>query len=164
MNQPERSMKTPLMILSVLAISASACGQKVNEADVPQPVKTAFTKQFPKAEHAQWEMETKTEYEVNFKQGAEEMSATYGTTGQWLETEKDIKADALPDAVRRTLADKYAGSKVKDLSHVESPKGSFYEADIEKGETSMEVVIAPDGTVVKEKVEKEGKDNDEDGD
>ena len=157
-------MKIPLMFLSVLAISASACGQKVSEADVPQAVKTAFTKQFPKADHAKWEMETKTEYEVNFKLGAEEMSATYGTAGQWLETEMDIKADALPDAVRRTLADKYAGSKVKDLSHVENPQGTFYEADLEKGETSMEVVISPDGTVIKENVEKEGKDDDEDGD
>ena len=64
-------MKTQLMILSVLAISATACGQKVSEADEPQPVKTAFMKQFPKAEHARWEMETMTEFEVNFKQGAE---------------------------------------------------------------------------------------------
>lgn len=152
------------MILSMLAISATACGQKVSEADVPQPVKAAFMKQFPKADNARWEMETKTEYEVNFKQGAEAMSAAYGTAGQWLETEKDINADALPDAVRRTLADKYAGSNVKDLSRVENPKGTFYEADLEKGETSMEVVISPDGTVVKENVEKKGKDNDEDGD
>ncbi len=157
-------MKTQLMILSVLAFSATACGQKVSEADVPQPVKSAFMKQFPKADHAHWGMESKTQYEVEFKQGDEAMSATYDKVGKWMETEKDVKADALPDAVRRTLADKYAGSKVKDLSHVDNPKGTFYEADIEKGETSMEVVMSPDGTVVKENVEEKGKDNDEDGD
>ena len=157
-------MKTPLMILSVLALSATACGQKVSEADVPQPVKAAFMKQFPKADKGRWEMETKTEYEVNFKQGTEVMSATYGNAGQWMETEKDIKADALPDAVRKTLADRYAGHKVKDLSYVENPKGKFYEADIEKGEKSMEIVFNADGTVFKENVEEKGKESDEDND
>ena len=157
-------MKTPLLILSLLALSATACGQKVTEADVPQPVKAAFMKQFPKADKARWEMETKTEYEVNFKQGAEDMSATYGAAGQWLETEKDIKADALPGPVRKTLADRYAGHKVKDLSYVESPKGKFYEADIEKGEKSMEIVFNADGTVFKENVEEKGKESDEDND
>ncbi len=153
-------MKTSLMILSLLAISATACAQKVNEADVPAPVKAAFTKQFPKATNARWEMEHKVDYEVNFKQGAESMSATYDKGGKWMETEQGIKADALPEAARKTLATKYAGSKVEDLSKVENPKGSFYEADLEKGEVSMEVVFAKDGTVVKETVEKEGKDND----
>jgi hypothetical protein len=117
-------MKTQLMILSVLAISATACGQKVSEADVPQPVKTAFMKQFPNAEHARWEMETMTEFEVNFKQGAEAMSATYGTAGQWMETEKDIEMEALPEAVRNTIASKYQDQKLEGISHVESPKAS----------------------------------------
>ncbi len=99
-------MKTPLMILSVLALSATACGQKVSEAAVPQPVKAAFMKQFPKAEKTRWEMENKTDYEVNFKQGTEEMSATYGTGGQWMETEKAIGMEALPEAVRSTITSK----------------------------------------------------------
>lgn len=157
-------MKTPLLILSLLAISATACGQKVSEADVPQPVKAAFMKQFPKAEHAHWGMESKTEYEVEFKLASEDMSATYGTSGQWLETEKDIKASALPEAVRKTLSDKYAGYRMKDASYVENPKGKFYEADIEKGEKSMEVVFNTDGTVFKEQVEEKGKEKDEDND
>ncbi|MBS1568966.1 MAG: PepSY-like domain-containing protein [Bacteroidetes bacterium] len=157
-------MKIQLMILSVLALGATACGQKVSEADVPQPVKAAFMKQFPKADHIRWGMESKTEYEAEFKLGSEAMSATFGTAGQWLETERDIKIEALPEAVRKALADKYAGSKVKDVSYVENPKGTFYEADLEKGEQSMEVVFNADGTVFKEQVEESGKDNDEDGD
>ena len=150
------------MILSVLAISATACGQKVSEADVPQPVKAAFMKQFPKADHAHWGMESKTEYEVEFKQGSEEMSATYGSAGQWMETEKDIQLAALPEVVRKTIAASYSDQKLGDISQVESPKGSFYEVDMEKGEKSMEVVFSTDGKVVKEMVEE--KDNDEDND
>ena len=157
-------MKTQLMIVSVLALSVTACGQKVSEADVPQPVKATFMKQFPKADHAHWGMESKTVYEVEFKLGSEAMSATYGISGQWMETEKDIKASALPDAVRKTLADRYTGEKVKDLSYVENPQGTFYEADIEKGEVSKEVVFNADGTVFKEQVEENGKESKEEND
>lgn len=157
-------MKAQLMILSLLALSATACGQKVSEADVPQPVKAAFMKQFPKADHAHWGMESKTAYEVEFKQASEAMSATYAASGEWLETEKEIKASALPEAVRNTLASKYAGYKVKDVSHLETPKGSFYEADIEKGEVSKEVVFNTDGTVFKEQVEEKGKESNENED
>ena len=155
-------MKTQLMILSVLAISATACGQKVSEAVVPLHVKTAFLKQFAMAELARCEMETMTEFEVNFKQGAEAMSATYVTAGQWMETEKDIEMEALPEAVRNTIASKYQDQKLEGISHVESPKGIFYEVDMEKGETSMEVVFSTDGQVIKEKVEEQ--DNDEEND
>lgn len=155
-------MKTPLMIMSVLALSGTACGQKVSEAAVPQPVKAAFMKQFPKAEKTRWEMEKKTDYEVNFKQGTEEMSATYGTAGQWMETEKTIGMEALPEAVRSTIASKYPDQKLEDISHVESPKGTFFEVDMEKGEKSMEVVFATDGKVLKENIEE--KDNDDDND
>ncbi len=155
-------MRTPLIVLSLVALNAAACGQKVSEADVPQPARAAFMKQFPNAEHARWEMETKTEFEVNFKQGSQAMSATYGTAGNWLETEKDIKAATLPEAVRNTLANQYAGYEVKALSHVENPQGTCYEADLEKGGKSMEVVFKLDGTVLKENMEEH--DNDEEGD
>ncbi len=154
-------MKTQLMILSVLALSASACGQKVSEANLPQPVKAAFMKQYPKADHTSWGMESKTEYEAEFKLGSVAMSATYSTAGQWIETEKDIKEAALPQAVRNTLAGKYAGYKVKGASHLDNPKGTFYEADIEKDEMSKEIVFNADGTVFKETVEENGKESDE---
>lgn len=157
-------MKTQLMILSILALSASACGQKVSDADVPQPVKAAFTKQFPKAERAKWGMESKTEYEVEFKQGSEEMSATYGNAGEWIETEMDLKLAALPGPVRATIARDYEGQKIGDISHVDSPKGQTYEVDMEKGEKSMEVVFSTDGKVLKEMVEEKGKDEDNDND
>ncbi len=51
---------------------------------------------------------------------------------------------------------------MEDISHVVSPKGTFYEVDMEKGEKSMEVVFATDGKVLKENIEE--KDNDDDND
>ena len=154
-------MNHALPTLLMLSLSMNACAQKVSEADVPQPVKAAFMKQFPKAEHAKWEMESKTEYEVNFKQEGTDRSATYATDGAWMETEHTIKADALPDAVRKAIAAGYADHKLGKVEVAETPKGTVYEVDMEKGEHSMEVVFSADGKVMETKVEEDGEKGEE---
>ncbi len=148
-----------LSLAGLLACNASA--QHLSDDKVPAVVKASFTEQFPKAEHAKWEMESKTEYEVNFKQEGKALSATYGTDGAWLETEHAIKADALPELVRKAIAAGYADHKVKGIDVAESSKGTVYEVDMEKGEQSLEVVFAADGKVLESKVEEHKRDEDD---
>ncbi len=150
-----------LLSLSGLLACNAANAQRLADDKVPAVVKAAFTKQFPKAEHAKWEMESRTEYEVNFKQGGADRSATYGTDGTWLETEQAIKADALPEPVRKAIAAGYADHKVKGIDVAESPKGTVYEVDMEKGEESLEVVFAADGKVLESKMEEHKRDADD---
>ncbi len=144
-----------LLSLSGLLACNAASAQRLADDKVPAVVKAAFTKQFPKAENAKWEMESKTEYEVNFKQAGTDRSATYGTDGVWLETEHAIKAEALPEPVRKAIAAGYADHKVKGIDVAESPKGTMYEVDMEKGEQSMEVVFDSNGKVLDSKVEED---------
>ncbi|QQR86934.1 MAG: PepSY-like domain-containing protein [Flavobacteriales bacterium] len=150
-------MNYALPTLLMLSLSMNACAQKVSEADVPQPVKAAFMKQFPKAEHAKWEMEDKKDYEVNFQQGATKWSAKYAADAKWLETEHAIKPEELPAPVRAAIAANYADHKLEAAEVAESPQGIVYEVDLEKGEHSMEVVFAADGKVVKSLVTEEVK-------
>ncbi len=150
-----------LLSLSGLLVCNATSAQRLADDKVPQVVKAAFMEQFPKAEHAKWEMESKTEYEVNFKQGGNELSASYGTDGTWMETEHAIKADALPEAVRKAIAAGYADHKAKGIDVAESPKGTVYEVDMEKGEQSIEVVFAADGKVLESKVEERKQDEDD---
>ena len=146
-------MNHALPTLLMLSLSMNACAQKVSEADVPQPVKAAFMKQFPKAERAKWEMEDKKDYEVNFTQGGAKWSAKYAADAKWLETEHAVKLDELPPAVRTAIATNYADHKVERAEVAESPQGTMYEVDLEKGEHSMEVVFSADGKVMKSVVE-----------
>lgn len=144
-----------LPTMFMLSLSMNACAQKVSEADVPQPVKTAFMKQFPKAEHAKWEMEDKKDYEVDFQQGGGKWSAKYAADAKWLETEHAIKPVELPAPVRAAIAASYADHKLEAAELVEGPQGTTYEVDLEKGEHSMEVVFSADGKVLKSVVEEE---------
>lgn len=151
------AMKMLLPITAMLALSITACGQKLSESEVPQPVKAAFAKQFPGAERAKWELEDKKDYEVNFKQGGSAMSAKYSADGKWLETEQAIQAAMLPAAVHDAIAKDYAGHKLEEIERAERPDGLFYEVELEKGEQTLDVVFAPDGRVVKRTVSEERK-------
>ena len=75
-----------------------------------------------------------------------------------METEHKIKADALPEAVRKAIATTYADHQVEGAEQVERADGTFYEVDLEKGGTEIEVLFNADGKVLKSKVEEEDKD------
>lgn len=154
-------MKSKLPALLLVALSATAHGQTTGSLNIPAPVKAAFAKRFPKAEGPRWEMEDKKDFEAEFKDGGIEWSATFNADGTWLETEHAIKADALPEAVRKTIAAKYADHKLKEAEQAETPKGTVYEVEFAKGEHEMEVVFSADGTVVRSKEENEDGEKDE---
>ena len=101
------------------------------------------------------EMEDKKDYEVNFTQAGKKWSAKYTADAKWLETEHAVKLDELPRAVRSAIATNYADHKVEDAELVESPQGTTYEVDLEKGEHSMEVVFSADGKVLKSAMEED---------
>ncbi len=149
-------MNHPLTTLLLHAISMSACAQKINETDVPQPVKTAFTAKFAQAKGVKWELEDGQAYEAEFKENGKERSATFSPTGQWMETETEIKPADLPAAVTQAIATSFAGSKVEEAETVETPdRGTFYEVELEQGERTLEVRFSADGTVLKQAVEEE---------
>ena len=153
-------MKTIMFLLFTAIIGNPVFAQKISADKVPAAVATAFKTKFPNATKVTWEMENKTEYEANFKLNNEEASANFDNTGKWLETETEIKTSALPSAIQSTLKKDFAGFKINEASKIESVKnGNCYEAEIEKGEGTFDVLLSADGKVLsKTKVEEEEKD------
>ena len=163
-------MKTYLILTTTFAFIMNASAQDKTAITVPEPVKAAFTKQFPKAENAKWEMEDKTDYEAEFKMSGMKYSAKYSAAGKWMETEHKIKAEALPDPVKKAIAASYADHKIEGAEMAETPDGVVYEVDLESrnaagGDSELEVVFNAEGKVLKSMVEDEnekGKDDDQD--
>lgn len=155
-------MKIHLIIATTLSLGMSVSAQDKAPITVPEPVKAAFTKQFPQAENAKWEMEDKTDYEAEFKMSGVKYSAKYNAAGTWMETEHKIKTEALPDAVKKSIATNYADHKTEKAELTETPEGVFYEVDLEKAGLEVEVVFGMDGKVLKSKEEKRNKEEDKD--
>ena len=144
------------VLLSAALLSNAAYAQKISADKVPSAVTSAFKAKFPTATKATWEMENANEFEANFKQNGEEVSANFDITGKWLETETEIKVSALPTAIQSALTKDFAGFKIEEASKIESVKnGNCYEAEIEKGEETFDVLFTADGKVLSKTKEEE---------
>ena len=131
-----------LMALSTSAIAGEA--KKVTEQQVPKPVLEVFHKAYPQAQDLQYEKESKagkTVYEVEFKDQGIKRKATYTGEGTLLETEEDIKPDALPASVTEWLKKAHPKATIEEAEKVMTPDGkvSGYEVEIKDGKKVLEI-------------------------
>lgn len=151
-------MNKMIFVLLIAALMSNmAYAQKISVDKVPAAVTSAFKTKFPTVTKTTWEMEGKTEYEVNFLLGGVKASANFDNTGTWLETETELKISALPAAIQSTLKKDFAGFKINEATKIESVKhGNCYEAEIEKGEETFDILFTVDGKILsKTKLEEE---------
>jgi len=151
-----KSLKVILGTFLACTMLAFSSGEKV-----PQKVKEAFAKKFPMAKKIKWDKENSTEWEVEFKMHKVAYSANFLENGTWKETEHKIKVKEIPNVVKTALMTAFPGYDIEAAEISETQEGKVYEIEIEKGETKMEVVLDPSGTIVKKEVLKENdKEND----
>lgn len=149
--------KTIIFLMTYLLISLSGFSQSIPAEKVPANIKQAFAKKFPAATDVKYELETK-EYEVSFKDKDVKMSASFDPSGNWLETETEIKPGELPKEVAASVAKNFPGFKISAASKTETSAGGlFYETDLKKDKEKYEVQFSPKGEILKKKVMKEGK-------
>lgn len=129
--------------------------------EAPKMVKDAFAKKFPTVKKVKWEIENDTEWEGEFKLEGTEYSANFLEDGTWQETEHEIKRKSIPSNVKTTLDTEFSGYKIEEAELTDTPEGSVYEFEFEKGEEEMEVVIDTNGKVINKKMNMEDEeDND----
>ena len=150
-----------LMLIATLIFMNVGNIQKISPDKVPNAVSTAFKTKFPMVSKVKWEMEKENEYEAIFKLNGKETTANFDNLGKWMETETEIKVSELPQSVQLALKNDFKGFKIEEACKIESAKdGICYEAEIEKGKESFDVIFTQYGKVLsKTKIdEKEKKD------
>ncbi len=153
-------MKTlKLSVIAVLFASFAACAQK---STVPVNVNAAFMQKFPNAKKVSWDKENETEWEAEFNMNGQDYSANFSSTGNWMETEYEIKKTDIPTAVKKTLDTEFAGYDIEEAELSETTKGKVYEFSLEKNDTDMEVAISPEGKVIKKEMKSENAAEDKD--
>jgi len=151
-----------LVLITVLlvAFSMQSCAQKSDSKDAPEKVLTSFKAKFPDAEKTKWEMETDSEWEVEFNWKGKEYSANFSTDGEWRETEYEIKETEIPSNIRAILDQNFPDYEIEDAEIAETPAGKYYEMEIEAGEEAYEVTIDVKGNLTKNKESEENDKND----
>ncbi len=148
-------MKKSAILLAAMFAVTFANAQKVSDKDVPTAVKTTLQKNYPNAKEIKWEKENGN-YEAEFEVEETDYSLLIDVSGNILETEIEIKVDALPANAKAYISKNYAGQKIKEATKITDNKGVVtYESEI-KGK---DLIFDSNGNFIKEKTEQE-KDND----
>ena len=150
-------------ILFSIGLFLASCAE--NEQAAPAQVQEAFNAKFPTVEKVNWSKEGEEEWEAEFMMTDMEMSANFKPDGTWLETETEMKADDLSQAVKDAITAQFADYKVAEVSLVETPdQATAYEVELEKDGTVIEALFSADGTLLKQQPESAEEDQDEDED
>lgn len=123
-------MKKLIFLLVAVASVSFANAQKISDKDVPSVVKSVLLKNYPNAKELKWEKE-KGNYEVGFELAKTDYSVLIDASGNILETEIEIKMDALPANAKTYVSKNYAGQKIKEVAKITNSKGVVtYEVEV----------------------------------
>jgi hypothetical protein len=155
-----------LLMLALATTSVLSQGtkeEKVTLDKVPKKVIDAVKSWFAEPEFSSMTKETtgdKVIYDLEFKHKGRKYEMDIKEDGTVLEIEKEVKGADIPKAVSDALKAKYAQATVKDVMEVNLVTGKnlkldHYEATLETGGKTVEVLVTPDGKIkTEEKSEK----------
>lgn len=139
-------MKKLAFMLVAAMITSLTFAQKIQEKDVPAPVKTSFQKHYPNIKEVKWDKEGE-KFEASFDLSKVDNSVLFDAQGNILETEVEIEFSQLPKGVLEYVATNYKGQKVKEAAKITDAKGTVtYEAEI-KG---LDLLFDRNGKFIKE--------------
>ena len=139
-------MKKLVLMMVAAMITSLTFAQKLQEKDVPAPVKTAFQKNFPQAKVEKWEKEG-VNFEAEFELNKSEQSVLFDAQGGIIETEIEIEISELPNGILDYVKKNYKGQSVKEAAKITDTKGTLtYEVEI-KG---MDLLFDSNGKFIKE--------------
>ena len=112
----------------------------------------AFIKEnYPEATIVEYDYTANGLLEVDIRDGNKEKDVYFDKDGNWIQTDWDVPADSLPDAVLRALADNYPEYFLDRAEYVERPGGVvFYEVELEhRNDAEIVVNVTPEGEILK---------------
>ncbi|MDX2280036.1 MAG: PepSY-like domain-containing protein [Saprospiraceae bacterium] len=137
--------KLALMVVAAM-ITSLTFAQKIQEKDVPAPVKATFKKQYSSIKEVKWDKEGE-KFEASFDLSKVDNSVLFDAQGNILETEVEIELSQLPKGILEYVATNYKGQKVKEAAKITDAKGTVtYEAEI-KG---LDLLFDSNGKFIKE--------------
>lgn len=154
----------PVATDTVVKTTKTASMVVVTDAEVPAPIKTTFTKKYPKAEKIEWTRYVPVEedyyfipdttyYYVRYNANGSDYTTWYNSLGDWIKTSTPIigGSDKLPAAVNKMLAADYAGYEIDEVSKENDKNMEMYEVKLRKGDDKVKLKVLPNGEIAKKK-------------
>jgi len=160
----DKSTETASTLSSVPTTSDNTADN--NPVTVPDNLRTAFTTKYPTATDITWSpykqydrinwewtgwpsMDT-SYYAVNYTVDNRKHMSWWDKLGKWIGSTSTIEdSTMLPDPVKNTLKNSYAGYRIKDIDEETDNKRTVYEIKLEKGDATARILIDKNGRIIK---------------
>lgn len=120
------------------------------KSQTPKEVKEAFQTKYPGENDPDWEIDSNGNYESHFKIDGIKYRADFSPTGNWIETETNIKKKDLPEPIIRALKENYGSEFITEIEKVDSAaKGLFYDVEFKRKGKNKDVEFRASGEEVK---------------
>jgi hypothetical protein len=124
--------------------------QTLPAGGIPALVRQAVDRRFPGAAKIEWKRKTDGNYEAEFTWKGVGVAAKFDSTGQWVETESDLRRSALPRAVARSIAARYASYRVIETQRLVSARDTrvVYEVHLQNAKEVLKTQFDSTGSLL----------------
>ena len=110
-------------------------------------IQAAVVKIYPQARIVEMDKDRQT-IEVDIIDNNIKRDVYLDLSFNWLRTETEIRCDALPIEAANRLASEYANWVIDSVKLVDTPQGSYYLVELDKGERDKNVKIDASGNIL----------------
>jgi hypothetical protein len=147
--EKHRRMKKIMVLLVAAFMTTSLFAQKLSPGKVPQVVRKAFSKEFPKGAGASWTLQPDSIYQVSFQISTQKNTARFDKTGKWLEKKAALTEKELPKPVKSGLKKEFKGFDIMEAWQDDTPdKGIQYKLLVNKKGEAYNVLFSPTGELL----------------
>ena len=164
------SVFASLLLLISCGGSRTATSTSTNQAyDVPAPVHTSFTTQYPTAGNVVWSAYDAatvpvdwelngwtvlgpTDYAVTFDLDGNKYYSWYDVNGNWVGSSYVVAENRLlPSAIQSAITSRYPGYTIDKIQRESWKDRTAYEVKLQNGDNKVKMLIDDNGNVIKEK-------------
>jgi hypothetical protein len=144
---PMRILIPAVVLIAAFLLYRTSTEDSLNPDQVPAAVQQRLAVDFQNAS-TKWEPDSAGSLEAEFKMGWQKVTANYSPDGELLETESDIRKDALPAAILRDIAKRFPSHEIAEASLITYPDGRVvYEAELHGARNEIfDAIYSADGT------------------
>lgn len=107
---------------------------------VPDSVERAFDNKYPDAKKVEWEVDANGFWEAGFEEDDKSYRADYTKEGDWVETERSIDFEDLPDDVQTAIKMENGDREITEIEEVDNAKkGRFFDVEFKQDGKNQDV-------------------------
>jgi Putative beta-lactamase-inhibitor-like, PepSY-like len=144
--------KISALIMSVMLLAVFSMQAQLRK--IPADVTEAFKEKYPDTKNAEWKDKISS-FQVSYEMSGVHYQSKFNSKGGWLQTEKEIEEDALPQAVKEGYGkSKFTDWELKSVAFIESNnKDIEYRLFVRKsGVEKKYLYFDKDGKLIKDSI------------